>query len=66
MLRLSSAMEVQFMSALSELEQSISYNRSKLVEHLNDQPHIAAVAAYDAITELLLAIINELQELRRT
>ena len=53
------------MSAMSQLEQSVSYNRSKMVEHLPDQSQLAAIAAYDGVTELLLAIVNELQELRR-
>lgn len=53
------------MANLRELDQTIAHNRSKLLEHANEHPHLAAVAAYDAITELLLALVNELQELRR-
>lgn len=53
------------MANLRELEQTIAHNRSKLLEEANDHPHLAAVAAYDAITELLVAVVNELQELRR-
>ena len=53
------------MANLRELEQTISHNRSKLLEEANEHPHLAAVAAYDAITELLAAVISELQELRR-
>jgi hypothetical protein len=51
---------------IRELEQTVAHNRSKLVENANEHPHLAAVAAYDAITELLLAAVKELQELRRT
>lgn len=54
------------MANLRELEQTIAYNRSKLLEEANEHPHLAALAAYDAITELLVAVVNELQELRRT
>jgi hypothetical protein len=53
------------MANLRELEQTIAYNRSKLLEEAKEHPHLAAVAAYDAITELLVAVVNELQELRR-
>ena len=53
------------MANIQELEQTITHNRSKLVESANDHPHLAAVAAYDTITELLVAIVSELQELRR-
>jgi hypothetical protein len=53
------------MANIRELEQTIAHNRSKLVENANEHPHLAAVAAYDAITELLVAIVRELQELRR-
>jgi len=54
------------MANLRELEQTIAHNRSKILEEANEHPHLAAVAAYDAITELLVAVVNELQELRRT
>jgi hypothetical protein len=54
-----------WMANLRELEQTIAYNRSKLLEEANEHPHLAAVAAYDAITELLLAVVTELEELRR-
>jgi len=53
------------MTDIRELEQTVAHNRSKLVENANEHPHLAVVAAYDAITELLLAIVTELQELRR-
>jgi hypothetical protein len=53
------------MANLRELEQTIAHNRSKILEEAHQQPHLAAVAAYDAITELLVAVVNELQELRR-
>lgn len=53
------------MADLRELEQTVSHNRSKLVENVNEHPEVAAVAAFDAITELLLAVVRELQELRR-
>jgi hypothetical protein len=53
------------MADLRELEQTVSHNRSKLVENAKEHPELAAVAAYDAITELLLAVVRELQELRR-
>jgi hypothetical protein len=52
------------MANLRELEQTVAHNRSKLLEEANRHPHLAAVAAYDAITELLVAIVKELQELR--
>jgi hypothetical protein len=58
------AMEAS-MTNVRELEQTIAHNRSKLLEEANEHPHLAAVAAYDAITELLVAVIKELQELRR-
>lgn len=51
------------MADIRELEQTVAHNRSKLVENANEHPHLAAVAA-DAITELLIAIVRELQELR--
>ena len=54
-----------YMANIRELEQTIAHNRSKLLENANEQPHLAAVAAYDAITELLVAIVREVQELRR-
>ena len=53
------------MANLRDLEQTIAHNRSKLLEAANDHPHLAAVAVYDAITELLVAVVNELQELLR-
>jgi hypothetical protein len=53
------------MADIRELEQTVAHSRSKLVENANERPHLAAVAAYDAITELLLAVVKELQELRR-
>jgi len=53
------------MAAIRELEQTVAHNRSKLVENATEHPHLAAVAAYDAITELLLSVVRELQELRR-
>jgi len=53
------------MANIRELEQTVAHNRSKLVENANEHPHLAAVAAYDAVTELLIAVIRELQELRR-
>ena len=53
------------MADLRELEQTIAHNRAKLLEQASEHPHLAAVAAYDAITELLVAVVNELQELRR-
>jgi len=53
------------MANIRELEQTVAHNRSKLVEIANEHPHLAAVAAYDAVTELLIAVIRELQELRR-
>lgn len=54
------------MANLRDLEQTIAHNRSKLLAEANEHPHLAAVAAYDAITELLVAVVNELQELRRS
>jgi hypothetical protein len=57
-------MEV-LVAKLRELEQTIAHNRSKLLQEANEHPHLAAVAAYDAITELLIAVVKELQELRR-
>jgi hypothetical protein len=53
------------MANIRELEQTVAHNRSKLVENANDHPQLAAVAAYDAISELLLSIVREVQELRR-
>jgi hypothetical protein len=53
------------MADVRELEETVAHNRSKLVENANEHPHLAAVAAYDAVTELLIAIVSELQELRR-
>jgi len=53
------------MADVRELEETVTHNRSKLVENANEHPHLAAVAAYDAVTELLIAIVRELQELRR-
>jgi len=53
------------MADVRELEETVAHNRSKLVENANEHPHLAAVAAYDAVTELLIAIVRELQELRR-
>ena len=53
------------MADIRELEQTVAHNRSKLVENANEHPHLAAVAAYDAVTELLLAVVRELEELRR-
>lgn len=53
------------MTDISELERTISYNRTKIVENLSEQPSTAAVAAFDTITELLIAVISELRELRR-
>jgi uncharacterized protein YigA (DUF484 family) len=53
------------MANIRELEQTIAHNRSKLVENANENPQLAAVATYDAVTELLVAIVSELQELRR-
>lgn len=50
---------------LRELEQTIAHNRSKMLKQASEHPDLAAVAAYDAITELLVAVVNELQELRR-
>jgi hypothetical protein len=54
------------MANVRELEQTIAHNRSKLLEEAQEHPHLAAVAAYDAITELLVAVVKEIQELRRT
>ena len=53
------------MAHVRELEETVAHNRSKLVENANEHPHLAAVAAYDAVTELLIAVVRELQELRR-
>ena len=53
------------MADVRELEETVAHNRSKLVENANEHPHLAAVAAYDAVTELLIAVVKELQELRR-
>ncbi|WP_341631915.1 hypothetical protein [Sphingomonas agri] len=53
------------MADVRELEETVAHNRSKLVENANEHPHLAAVAAYDAVTELLIAVVRELQELRR-
>jgi len=53
------------MANIRELEQTIAHNRTKLLENSNKHPHLAAVAAYDAITELLVAIVRELEESRR-
>jgi len=53
------------MADVRELEETVAHNRSKLVENANEHPHLAAVAAYDAVTELLIAAVRELQELRR-
>jgi hypothetical protein len=53
------------MADVRELEETVAHNRSKLVENANEHPHLAAVAAYDAVTELLIAVVSELQELRR-
>lgn len=53
------------MADVRELEEAVAHNRSKLVENANEHPHLAAVAAYDAVTELLIAVVRELQELRR-
>jgi hypothetical protein len=53
------------MADIRELEQTVAHNRSKLVENANEHPHLGAVAPYDAITEPLIAIVRELQELRR-
>lgn len=53
------------MADVRELEETVAHNRSKLVENVNEHPHLAAVAAYDAVTELLIAVVRELQELRR-
>ena len=53
------------MAEIRDLEQTVAHNRSKLVENANEHPHLAAVAAYDAVTELLIAVVRELQELRR-
>jgi hypothetical protein len=50
------------MADVGDLERTIAHNRSKLLEHAQDQPHLAALAAYDAITELLVAVVNELRE----
>jgi hypothetical protein len=54
------------MANVRELEQTIAHNRSILLEEADEHPHLAAVAAYDAITELLVAVVSEIQELRRT
>jgi hypothetical protein len=61
---LAAAMET-LMANLRELEQTIAHNRSKLIQEANEHPRLAAVAAYDAITELLVAVVKELQDLRR-
>ena len=53
------------MADVRELEETVAHNRSKLVENANEHPHLAAVAAYDAVTELLIAVVREVQELRR-
>ena len=53
------------MADVRELEETVAHNRSKLVENASEHPHLAAVAAYDAVTELLIAVVRELQELRR-
>jgi len=53
------------MADIRELEETVAHNRSKLVENAIEHPHLAAVAAYDAVTELLIAVVRELQELRR-
>ena len=53
------------MADIHELEQTVAHNRSKILENANEHPHLAAVAAYDAVTELLVAAVKELQELRR-
>ena len=53
------------MADVRELEETVAHNRSKLVENASEHPHLAAVAAYDAVTELLIAVVKELQELRR-
>jgi hypothetical protein len=54
------------MANLRDLEQTITHNRAKLLDAASEHPHLAAVAAYDAITELLVAVVQELQELRRS
>ena len=53
------------MADVRELEETVAHNRLKLVENASEHPHLAAVAAYDAVTELLIAVVKELQELRR-
>jgi hypothetical protein len=53
------------MANLRELEQTIAHNRSKFLAEAKEHPHLAAVAAFDAIIELLIAAVNELQKLRR-
>jgi len=53
------------MASLRELEQTIAHSRANLLQEANQNPQLAAVAAYDAITELLVAVVSELQELLR-
>jgi hypothetical protein len=52
------------MADVTDLEKNIFEYRERLLQNFDAHPKVAAVAAFDAVTDLLLAVVDELRETR--
>ncbi len=52
------------MADVSDYAKRVERFRTQLTTSFDDNPRVAAVAAFDAVTELLIGVIDELREQR--
>lgn len=54
------------MADLAHLEEIVWQCRENILRSFHDHPEVSAVGAYDAVTHLLTAIVEELQGIRQS
>jgi hypothetical protein len=52
------------MADVTDIGELVAEYRGRLIDNFESNPKVASIAAFDGVTELLLAVVDELRELR--